>query len=753
MTEKTPYAIMRIGKIHTRAILDAVEWHNTRQIPAGTVEGLPPPEEWLDLGGSYRDRADKILAATGATHEKGKILAVEVIVTASPEWWNLATKEMKTEWWRAQLRFARDLFGPGLLAFSPHVDESTPHAQIVGLPLYHAIEKKPGPKPKKPEDIRRRAEEEANAPKIWRLSHDVIFGGSSRKLAALQTKYHTYVQHLGLARGKDTVGLGIEHQTLKHYKKLLTKMDKDLALIAAELAEKGQILAHYDVELEKGFARQREQRAEIEKDELDLFRRQEEMRVRLERLDQRKEQLDSRTTAVDLREADIETRAAQLERETKQLRQAVAENIIQRLDLDRRDVAIAGRKRTLDEREQKISIREENADDKELGLNQKDREADRLLAQIGIVVGVISGKIAATWDASSARPKITTGELTSSEQDAARDPWPVVLAAALRHAAGMAKMRRSLAAKMRKLLAKVRSRKATGSRLEVNAAKKVEAANVTDSDAQARMSAALQKEAAAERSMREAEERQRAATALAGAADQQRRNSEAAKDRAQEELVGLESHVASARLKTAKATSALTAEENALAAVRSETDGARVQLTAAQEITAQAEGRRQELETEKAGLEKEVDALTAEKMKQEQTQRQIEKERAEVSAEKAVLDRSVAVLQKAIQSDVTIAMHGSEIVLTTCEAGEREVNEAISVDTIAPSLLPLLSKVQFLKVAEDKFDRLLDHLDDRRKYLAERNPDQKEALIEEQADDRKAVNRMWAELERQSQGR
>ena len=148
MTEKPSYAIMRIGKIRTRAVLDAVEWHNTRQIPAGIVEGLDLPEEWTEHTGSYRDRADKILKDTGATHEQGKVLAVEVLLTASPEWWATASKEMKRDWWEAQYTYAKHLFGPGLLAFTPHLDESTPHAQLVGLPLYHAIKKKTGPKPK-----------------------------------------------------------------------------------------------------------------------------------------------------------------------------------------------------------------------------------------------------------------------------------------------------------------------------------------------------------------------------------------------------------------------------------------------------------------------------------------------------------------------------------------------------------------------------------------------------------------------------
>lgn len=177
MSEKPAYAILRIGKIKSLATLDAVEWHNTRQIPAGTVEGLPSPEDLVQMTGTYRERFARVLAETGATYEDGKILAVEVMVTASPQWWEKATLDEKAEWWRAQLRFANDLFGPGLIAFTPHVDESTPHAQFVGLPLYHDIVRKRGAKPTTPEAKKKRAEEEARSPKIRRLSHDRVFGG------------------------------------------------------------------------------------------------------------------------------------------------------------------------------------------------------------------------------------------------------------------------------------------------------------------------------------------------------------------------------------------------------------------------------------------------------------------------------------------------------------------------------------------------------------------------------------------------
>lgn len=258
MDKKPPYAILRLEKIHNPKELDRVEAHNTRKIPAGTVEGAPAPIDWMSMTGTFRQRAEQVLQKTGATWEKGKVLAAEVLLSASPEWWANASFECKKEWIKIQYEFAVAKFGPGLISFIPHLDESTPHVQLVGLPLYEAVVKTRGRKPSKPESIARRAEEEAKAPKVWRLSYDEKFGGHSDSLADLQTEYHGYVKHLGLARGEDTRGKGRRHKPLKQIKRELQEKEKRLIeerkLLDeawAELAERGEVLDQHDEEIRK----------------------------------------------------------------------------------------------------------------------------------------------------------------------------------------------------------------------------------------------------------------------------------------------------------------------------------------------------------------------------------------------------------------------------------------------------------------------------------------------------------------------
>jgi hypothetical protein len=94
------------------------------------------------------------------------VLANEILLSATPEWWELATADMKEEWLTANVNYLRDMFGPGLLSISVQGDESTPHIQAIGIPVYSDIAKKPGAKPRNADAIARRKAEEEAAPAV-----------------------------------------------------------------------------------------------------------------------------------------------------------------------------------------------------------------------------------------------------------------------------------------------------------------------------------------------------------------------------------------------------------------------------------------------------------------------------------------------------------------------------------------------------------------------------------------------------------
>lgn len=564
MADKTPYAIMRIAKIKSFGKLSEIERHNTRQIPAGTVEGAHPPDDLSHLTGTYRQRAERVLKETGAAWESGKVLAVEVLVTTSPEWWVSASASEKEQWWRANLRFAEDTFGPGLIAFTSHVDESTPHAQFVGLPIYRDIERKRGAKPKTAEAIRRRAEEQAAAPKIWRLSHDRVFGGSPGKLAALQTRYHGYVAHLGLARGRDTVGLKIKHQTLKEYRKKLTRKEQNLAEWADSLAVERVMLEHYDEEvaakhrdLAARMAEVREAEARLHERTFDLEAKRNDLRQREQSVHKKEEALKTRGAALASRshmlDADLillnsrltHQRAMQRDIDTKLAEQAVEANRLaaKAAELAVRERQLDGGAAELEKRKQAQEIERERV--------VAERAKQRLLQeQVDLASGIFAGRIKATWDRRRNRPAILED---TANRPGLTEAWPQWLAEAVRQSLERTAQRSRLAAKVWAMLTRLRSARkqaqrelftaaaarAAAQHREAAARQAVERATQLERTAQENAAAAQVDRFRAQTSLAEASLAQDLATAAkmaAQAAQQERGAAEHARDVAKGEL-------------------------------------------------------------------------------------------------------------------------------------------------------------------------------------------------------------------------
>ena len=294
MTEKKHYAILRIEKIKSFEHLRRVGLHNTRAIPARTVSGTNPPIERLPLSGPFDVRAKALLTKLDAKFEKNKILAAEILMTATPEWWKKASKLDKKEWIEKNEKFLHDKFGQGLISISFHTDESTPHIQAVALPLYHKIKRKRGPKPKTAEGLAIRQREEAAAKKIWRLSYDKILGGPSRGWVELQTLYHSYVADLGLNRGADTYGQGIKHNPLKEQQAELNRRERIIA--AREEALAG----------ERAFLLSEEEKFS---DSLNNFHHEERnVEARLQQLIKREERIATGEVELNAREANLTRR-------------------------------------------------------------------------------------------------------------------------------------------------------------------------------------------------------------------------------------------------------------------------------------------------------------------------------------------------------------------------------------------------------------------------------------------------------------
>lgn len=747
MTKKPHYAIMRIGKIHTRTILDAVEWHNTRKGPARVVEGLGLPEEWVDRKGAYRDRADAILEEVGATHDEGKILAVEVLVTASPEWWTTATEEQKREWWLAQYAYAKHLFGPGLLAFTPHLDESTPHAQFVGLPLYHAVKKKSGPKPKDHEDLRKRLEEEANAPKIWRLSHDAVFGGGPEGLAAHQTAYHGFVAHLGLSRGRDTVGLGIKNIPLKRYAQLLTQMDRDLRREAEEIANERQILEHYDQQLKEGFEKQRLQREALEKDELELFAKQnvfDEREQRIIAAEQeiatQREELSERENGILLTESSLAEEEEDLERKVR-----LHEDAIGRLEARRsllnvvaenqkiKEGSLSKREKRAESREASVSRREAQIAEKEAVVEAKQGDAERALSQISVLTGVLSGRLAVTWN-DEKQPVLKGGEPKPEEKSALSEPWPQLLASALRHAMTISTARKRLADKLRPMLEKLRAQRKAAKAKEVAADASKTSALLQVQEAENRLAVAKSKEDEANRA-------QEVAIKATEKAEKDRR----AADALLVEATAVATGFSDKRAKLQQLDGAVSAIKADLTKTESTINRARGELDTLRGEEKLLREDRMALAAKKAALQCEVGDLEKRKAKLAAEQAQIVTDRANLKADKKKWDRSMEVWQQAAVSGATIGSTEQGTVVRV-NAGRDQPARAVPVEELDPTVVSLVSQRDALAKAMAENEKLASNLDERQREIAERYPEEMAAIEVDRAKDRKMVEEAWASI-------
>ena len=760
MADKPHYAIMRIGKIHTRAVLDAVEWHNTRQIPARTVEGVAAPREWTERTGRYRDRADAILHETGATDEEGKILAVEMLLTTSPEWWTIATDEQKREWWKIQYEYAEHVFGPGLLAFTPHLDESTPHAQIVGLPLYQAIEKKRGRKPTDPEKVRQRLEEEANAKPVWRLSHDAVFGGGPKGLAARQTEYHGFVAHLGLSRGEDTVGKGVKHIPLKHYAQLLTQMDRDLKREAEELADWRAELQHYDDEVAAKHRKLSIDRAAFEKEQLDFYARQEEFRIR--ETDQVRAEADVATKERKLRiredrVSDAEKRLDERECriQQKEEAQAIATQTfeVNQRNLQKDQNRLSDERCDLDRREARVTEREQVAAENELqnvldadAVRRREQTVERTLGQISIVTALLSGRLSGAWDASAQKPTIAKGELTKKEEAAKEMSWPPILAAALRHAAQMQTARSSIAAKVRKIMTVLRARRASTRQAEniANAHKAVATQRQREADDRIKEAKVSEERSAA--SAKEAKQEREFARSERVEADNRIDEADtliAVTAERRTELRDLDGIIATAKAERSAVSETVSQKQSELAATEKE-----IQRKNAQNAALAAEKER--LAIDKMSLQRVIASLTVQRSGLDVDRENVARMRKALNRDREVWDRSAAVWDHAVNGRANLErQNGAACVVVR---NEKTANQIIRLSDLDPTVVAMITNKERQSVFEKELGDMKSYLTECRRQIATISPELKPELVKQEKEDDRRIAKMWEEVERAGQG-
>lgn len=261
--EPKKFAILRTEKVKDLAELGGRGRHNSRADEKGTEHATNPNPRF---GGGARLLAGEenaVAAWRRKLDERGidpkklrkdSVKAVEMVLTASGDWFDTATDKERVAWVRQSLSFAKKKLGEeNILSAQLHDDEETPHLQILAVPLVFKERAKRGRARKGREGAKRAAQ-----PAAWGLSAKDFIGGSKHEHEKLQTDYWQSVADLGLKRGISKKITGARNMAPAKYR----------AMQAAKLAE----IEQHSAEAVKDFEMAQELRSHAEKDRQEAAR-------------------------------------------------------------------------------------------------------------------------------------------------------------------------------------------------------------------------------------------------------------------------------------------------------------------------------------------------------------------------------------------------------------------------------------------------------------------------------------------------
>lgn len=201
------YAIMRAKKLADMGSVAASMQHCYRERETHNADQERTPDN-QHLGAKSTDEAmGKLRALLPEKRRKDAVLAVEYVMTASPEWFAKATPEQEKAFFQRSLQWLADKYGADrIVTASIHRDEATPHLSAFVVPLT--------------QDKRLSAKE---------------FIGSRDKMRADQTSYAGCVADLGLERGIE--GSKATHQTIQQHYAAIKQGVKTHASISTKALE------------------------------------------------------------------------------------------------------------------------------------------------------------------------------------------------------------------------------------------------------------------------------------------------------------------------------------------------------------------------------------------------------------------------------------------------------------------------------------------------------------------------------------
>ncbi len=182
-----PYAIMRAKKLATMGAVAASLQHNFRERETPNADPSRTPENEHLMAGSTDEAMGRLRELLPEKRRKDAVLAVEYVMTASPEWWKRAGHEQQRTFFERSVDWLQEKYGAqNVLVTTIQRDEKTPHLSAFVVP--------------KTDDGRLSAKE---------------FIGNRQKMRADQTSFAERMRDLGLERGIE--GSKATHQRVQQF--------------------------------------------------------------------------------------------------------------------------------------------------------------------------------------------------------------------------------------------------------------------------------------------------------------------------------------------------------------------------------------------------------------------------------------------------------------------------------------------------------------------------------------------------------
>ena len=198
---------MRAKKLANMGSVAASMQHCYRERDTHNADQERTPDNQHLVAKSTDEAMGKLRVLLPEKRRKDAVLAVEYVMTASPEWFAQATPEQEKAFFQRSLQWLADKYGADrIVTASIHRDEATPHLSAFVVPLT--------------QDKRLSAKE---------------FIGSRDKMRADQTSYAGRVADLGLERGIE--GSKATHQTIQQHYAAIQQGVKTHASISTKALE------------------------------------------------------------------------------------------------------------------------------------------------------------------------------------------------------------------------------------------------------------------------------------------------------------------------------------------------------------------------------------------------------------------------------------------------------------------------------------------------------------------------------------